>query len=283
MSTGLSGTAQISGYFNAILEDALFVAHENAVMPNLVTNYNAQGWADRKVSVYPTISAQTVAETDDFANPTAFDKSAQATFTPAEIMAQVILTKRRIETDPQNARNDAARELGYAISDKIETDLVSLFGSLTTDASSTGGTASFSLQLVGNAMAKLRAAKVSGPFYVALHPYHWLDVWNEIGKPTTSVVASDFANNAMRDYFVTNLLGAQWFNHALIPISASTTATSAVFSREAMAIDYRRAPNLEPEYDASKRAWELNMNAGYAKGVLRGTYGAKITADATAP
>jgi hypothetical protein len=38
-----------------------------------------------------------------------------------------------------------------------------------------------------------------------------------------------------------------------------------------------------PEYDASARAWELNVNAGYAAELVRSTYGVKFTADALAP
>jgi phage gp46-like protein len=97
MAQGTSGTAQISGYFNSILEDALFVARDSMIMPSLVTQYSAVGWADRKLSIYPQISATAVAETSDYANPTSFTKSAQATLTPSEIMAQVILTDRRAE------------------------------------------------------------------------------------------------------------------------------------------------------------------------------------------
>jgi hypothetical protein len=282
MTQGLSGTAQISGYFNSILEDAIFVARDQMIMPSLVTTYNSGGWEDRKLSVYPQISAETVGETQDFANPTQFDKSAVATLTPAEIMAQVILTDRRIATDPQNARSDASNELGNAISDKIEQDLINLFGSFGGTASSTGGTAAFSLQLVGNAIAKLRVAKMRGPFYVVLNPYHWLDVWNEIGKPSTSLVPADVATSALRDYFVANLVQALWYQHSLVTIT-SNAATSGVFSREALALDTRKAPTLEPERDASKRAWELNMSAGYAVGVRRAAAGVTITADATAP
>lgn len=283
MTQGYSGTANISDDILAIHEDAWFIARESVLMPSLVTPYNSGGWEDRKLFTYPQISATTVGETQDYSNPTVFGKTLSVTLTPAEIMAQSILTDRRIETDRQNARNDCAQELGMAISDKIESDLLSLFDSFTTnDNSSTGGTAVFSLQLVANSIADLRTQKARGPFYVVLHPYHWLDVWNEIGKPSTSVVAADAANRAMADYFVANLVNAQWYQHAMID-TTSNKATSAVFNREAMALDMRRSPRLEPERDASKRAWELNETAGYAYGIRRDAFGAKIEADATAP
>jgi hypothetical protein len=53
------------------------------------------------------------------------------TLTPAEIIAQAILTDRRLETDRQNARADASVAIGNAIAQKIEGDLLALFASLT--------------------------------------------------------------------------------------------------------------------------------------------------------
>jgi hypothetical protein len=282
MTQGISGTASISDDILAIHEDAIFVAREAMIMPSLCTPYNSGGWEDRKLFVYPQISAATVGETDDFVNPTAFGKTLDVTLTPAEVMAQSILTDRRLETDRQSARADCATELGNAVGDKIEGDLLALFDSFTDDHSATGGTAVFALQLVGNAIASLRTAKARGPFYVVLHPYHWLDVWNEIGKPSTSLVPSDVASGALRDYFVANLVNAQWYQHANIDTTGNK-ATSAVFNREALAFDTRRAPRLEAERDASKRAWELNETAGYAVGVRKASCGAKIEADCTAP
>lgn len=282
MSIGNSGTADISGFFNSILEDAVFVAREESLMPALITQYGAAGWADRKLSIYPQFTAQEVAEETDVAAPQEFTKSSLVTYTPIEIAAQAILTDRRLETDPQNARGDAVQELGGAISDKVETDLVTLFSSLTTDVGA-GANTTFALASVPKGIARLRAAKVRGPYYVVLHPYHWYDVWVEIGKPSTNVVAQNAANAAMADYFVANLINAQWYQHALIPVDGSDDAISAVFNRAAFGIDTRRAPRLEPERDASKRAWELTITAGYAKAAQRPTYGMKMTADATAP
>src|SRR3990167_9404768 len=99
------------------------------MMTNLVYGYAAKGWMDRKVSTYPTVSATSVAEGVDYANPTTFDKTVLATLSPGEIMAQVLLSDRRIDTDPDDARNDAATELDNSVATKIDTDLVGLFSS----------------------------------------------------------------------------------------------------------------------------------------------------------
>lgn len=284
MATGISGTAQISGYFLNILEDAIFVAREQFIMATLVQPYSATGWADRKFSIYPQITAQTVAETEDFATPTVFDKAALATLTPSEAMGQVILTDRRIETDPQSARADAATELGRAIGTKIEEDLVDLFPSFTASKGAGAGNA-FTLTSLGNAAATLRANNVTGMLSAVVHPFHWLDVWVELGKPaaTYQQPSADLATQALRDFFMVRLVGMDIYTHSQIDVDGSDDATGAIFAREAIALDTRRAPRMEPERDGSKRAWELNMTAGYGVGIRRNAFGVKMIADATAP
>ena len=42
---------------------------------------------------------------------------------------------------------------------------------------------------------------------------------------------------------------------------------------DALALDMRRAPRLEPERDASRRGYELNLSAVYAHGVWRPKFG----------
>ena len=116
-----------------------------------------------------------------------------------------------------------------------------------------------------------------------LHPYHWLDVWVELGKPAATVIPGEVATEALREYFVDRLLGCNIYQHALIDVDGSDDAISAVFSPPAIALDVRKPPTLEPERDASKRAWELNMSIGYDTGILRNAFGCKLIADATTP
>jgi hypothetical protein len=112
----------------------------------------------------------------------------------------------------------------------------------------------------------------------------WQDLWVELGRPAaTYSFLGDVANEAMRNYAVGNWVGMSWFTSANISVDTSDDAVGAVFHREALALDTRRAPRLEAERDASLRATELNMTAGYAHGVRRSTYGRYITSDATTP
>lgn len=278
----VSKVSDLNSLFNEIFEDTLFVAREQNMMTNLVTNYSARGWMDRNIANYPSLTAEVVAEAVDYQNPTTFDKSLLATLTPGEIMTQVVLTDRRIETDPEDARADASTEMGNAVATKIDTDIVGDFGSLTDKGPGAGNSAT--IAKVAVCISILRNRNVPNPIYVVMHPYHWHDVWVELGQPDQYyALLGDVANQALRDFFVGRWLNVMWFVNSNIAVDSSDDATSAVFNSQALAFDSRKPPTMEPERDASLRAWELNLSAGYAHGVRRSTHGLAYIADAAEP
>ena len=131
-------TTELNALFNVIYEDALLVAREQVIMTNLVSNFSAKGWMTRTFKNRPTISAVAVAEVEDFAAPTTFGATAVGTLTPGEVMTQVVLTDREIETDPDDARTQAVTEMGNAIAAKIDTDLLADFSLLTQKGAGAG-------------------------------------------------------------------------------------------------------------------------------------------------
>lgn len=283
MSTGYSMVADLGGYFNTIFDDAVFVARDRNIMTSLVTVFEDRvGDEDRKSLQYNSISASTISEGVDFANPTKFEKSLLATLTPGEIISQAIITDRRMETDPQNARNDASKELGESIADKIETDLLSVFDDLTGGTIGGSGTVATWGHVLA-ARTRLRAAKVPGPYICVLHEYHWhaLAKITIPGQNLTQTPAS-LVDDIARQWYVGTVYGIDFFTTANIPIS-SGNAYGALYNKAAIAFDSRRAPRMEPERDASLRAWELNITAKYAYGVWRPAFGVSLLFDATAP
>lgn len=276
--------SDISSFVAGIYERSLFVVRETNLMANLVNNYSAQGWMTRTFSTRPQVTAETVADGVDYSNATSFGKSSVGTLTPAEAIAQVILTDQNVETDPDGARNDAALELGAAIATKIDEDLVDLFASFSTDKGD-GANATATLTNLASAVAVLRNRSVPGGVKAVLHPYHWHDIWLELGRPAATYPSmEELTTQALRDYFMNSLLGMQVFVSAQIDVDGSDDAVSGIFHPMALALDTRRPYRLEPERDASLRAWELNGTAGYAVGLgPRPTFGVKFTADATEP
>lgn len=272
----------LNSLFNTIYEDALFVAREVNIMVSLVRNFSATGYMSRKLGIRPQVEAQTKPEGVDFQAGETFGKSLKATLTPAVVMAQAILTDENIQTDPDSATQDAAQELGGSVATKIDKDLVGLFSSLTSGKGTAGSTLTISNCAAG--VSVLRTGLAPSPLYFVLHPYGWHDVWTELGQPAaTKAFLGDFANEALKSFFVGSWLNATWFTSANISIDSSDDAVGAVFNPQSLGFDTREDPYMEPERDASAKVWELNMAAGYAVGILRQEWAVKLTHDATEP
>lgn len=279
----LTKIESLNELFNLIYEEALFVARETNLMVNLVRNFSAVGFMARKLTIRPQITAQVKPEGVDFANPTEFGKSLKATLTPATVMSQVLLTDEDVSTDQDGAVEDASRELGGSIGTKIDRDLCGDFASFTTDVGpGAGQTATIAKAAVG--VSVLRNSLAPNPIFAVWHPYHWHDIWVELGQPAgTKAFLGDLANQALRDFYVGSWINIQHFTSANIVPDASDDAVSGIFNSQSLGFDSREEPMLEPERDASRKATELNMSAGYAHGVIRTEYGVKYTADAATP
>lgn len=276
--------SDISSFVAAIYERSVFVAREMNLMSNLVSNYSAQGWMTRTFSTRPQITAETVADGVDYSNPTTFGKSLVGTLTPAEAIAQVILTDQDMETDPDGAVTDAAYELGASIAAKIDTDLTAIFVSFSTDKGPGTGQTNTIADLASAVAVVRNRMKRAGPVNAVLHPYQWHDIWALLGQPAGTYPAiQELANQAMRDYYVSSLLTLSIYTSSNVTISG-TDATGGVFNQDSIALDTRRPYRLEPERDASLRGTELNATAGYAVGLgKRPTFGVKFIGDITEP
>lgn len=278
----LNPTTDISSFINSIFEDALFVARENMFIDQVVTVYNDRmGNATRQNSAYGSATIVSVGETDDLQSQ-AFTPSSLATVTPAEAGAQFFLTDLRIESDPFQVRADAATELGAAIATKIQQDILTSFTSLTGGTvGSAGSTITWGHFLA--ARAQLKNKKAPEPYVAVLHEYHWFRLAKSAAVGATVTNSPRLQDEVAGRYYVGTVAGVDIYTTVDITPDGSDDATSAIFSRDAVMYDQRRAPRLEPERDASRRGWELNMTAVYGYGAWRPLHGIQLVFDAAAP
>lgn len=282
----ITTTADLNGLYNEIYERALFVAREANLMLGLVSQYSANNFFTRHFTIRPTLTIENATEGVDYTNAQSFGKTLVNSLTPAEKMGQVVITDIEMMNDADGTMQDASQELGAAMAAKIDTDLTALFASFTTDKG-TGANNAATLASIASAVSVLRTrfALNDGPINVVLHPYAWHDIWVLLGQPTANqALLGDIANQALRDYFVGSWVGARWFTSANISTDSNSDAVSGIFTQSALAFDSRIAPYMETERDASLRATELNLVAGYAVGLgKRPTFGVKYTCDVTEP
>jgi hypothetical protein len=287
MATGPTNVSAYNSLFASIYEDALLVARAQSVMSQLVTTYNdSQGTEQRVFSQREQATAQSVNEGTDFASPDRMGKTSLATLTPGEVMVQAVLSDRAIRQDPRVIQ-DAAFEMGAAMAQKLDEDLISVFPSLNGGAGAQLGTANNPMTwgILLAAQAQLKANNVPGRYNVVLHPYAAHDLSTEVNLVKNLASTPDSVKEGLAD----NMWLGTYQNMDIyvsnnIDVDGNADAIGAIFSPEALALDVRVAPKGQPvEYDASARESEFNMYADYAYGVRRSTYGIDIISDATAP
>lgn len=277
--------SDVSSISNSIREDAIFVVREVAQMQNLVTVFrDASGGNPRIGYAYNKGTAIAIAETDDLTSK-AFTPSADQTLTPAEIGLQFFVTDLRAESDsPDNIIADAARELGFAANDKIESDLVTDLASLTGGTVGAAGTAiTWGYLAAGIAQARNANKSNSIPLAAVVHGYQWAVLAKAASVAgSTLSQAPQFTEEMTRSGFVASFMGVSIYQVFASPDS-SDDFKGGVFPRDAVALDWRRAIKVEGERDASRRGTEFNMSAVYAHGVWRPAKGVILYFDATAP
>jgi hypothetical protein len=279
----LNPSSDISAFISTIFEGAILVARENNVMTGLVRTFNDRtGVAVRQNSQYGGATMNAIAETDDLVGQ-AFTPSSIATLTPSEVGAQYFLTDTRRESDPFSVQADASTDLGMAMATKIETDLLGVFSSFTGGTVGAAGTTLtwghvFAMESI------LRAKHAPAPYFLVLHPYQWHPLAKAaVVSGASQTIAPSVAEQVNQSFWVRTVANVNIFVTSNLTVDASDDAVCGMFSRDALALDMRRAPRLEPDRDPSRRGYELNISAMYAKGVWRPTFGVKGTFDAAVP
>lgn len=276
--------ADISAYMQTIFEDAMFVARENSVMPALVTTFTDESdeARTRTRSEYGSATIATIGETDDLQSQ-AFTPVAGSVLTPAEAGGQFFITDKRLSSDPFGVQADAASELGMATAKKINSDLLGDIASLTGGTVGSAGT-TISWGHFFAALSQLEVAtKKAGPYICVMHVYQWHILAKAAAVASTVTNAPNFQDEVMRQWYVGTVGPVDIHATTDLTIDTSTDAQGGMFSRQAIALDDRRAPRLEPERDASRRGWELNMTTVYAHGVWRPAFGIVMNFDAATP
>jgi hypothetical protein len=282
----LNPSTDISTFINPIFDGALLVAREQNVMvnPAMVRVMNDRtGLALRNNSQYGGMTVNDIAETDDLVGQ-AFTPSVLSTLTPSEAGGQYFLTDSRIESDPFNVKQDAMQDMGEAMSTKMDVDMLGLFSSFTGGTVGAAGTV-ITWGHVMAAEAQLRAQKAPYPYFLVLHPYQWavLAKAASVASSVATNIAPSLAEQVNGNFWVRTVAGLNIFISANLTIDANSDCHAGMWSRDALAMDIRRAPRIEPDRKPSRRGWELNLSAVYAKGLWRPTFGIDMFFDAAVP
>ena len=220
------------------------------------------------------------------------------TVTTAEAGGQVVITDVAVDDLNDDIMRLIGEGLANAYMNRVDNDLTSLFSGL--DAGYGGATTTFVAGWIAAAHARLLNATrpTIGKLVTVVHPYQFYDVasdiaalnagtWRKItGTPSVGDVPggsiAGLTQEVWEKYLVNQLFGMDIVVDPTISVSSSASY-GAVFAERAMIYLKYKAPEMEPERDASLRATELNYVGRYGKGERDGTWGFYLHSETSAP
>lgn len=282
MITGVpSKVSDLNSLFPNIYDDTLFVARDNTLMAGLVSQAEGSTYATRYIPIYNEITASAVSEGATAATQQ-LTKGTADTVAPQTISVKVPLTDEHIMTDPDSAPGAVATEGGLAIAKKVDQDLLAEFANFTQNFGAAGS--ALTVKRCAAAVAYIRAQNSMSIPSAVLHPYSWYSVYNELtqnGVTTRAANATDTVNQAMRDFWVNDYQGAQWYTAS--NLGTGTAVVNGIFAREAVLLDTRTPLDMEIQRDPDSRSFYYYFNMRYGTATPRATFGCKLTADASIP
>ncbi len=262
--------------FVNIIAQARFTAEEQSLMMGLVTRYDIGADAGKTIQVpkYPAIAAADLTEGTDMSSTTVSTSS--VTVTVGEVGAQVVLTDVAA-MGAGNPAEELGTVLGNAIATKMDVDLIALFDGFSSGLGGAG--TEITVADLFKAAATLRAAKVTGPMAAVVHPFQAYQLKANLTNTFANPNGGDAQNTAMVNAYVGTIAGIDVYESANITVDGSDDAKGAVFAPEALAIAMKRDFQIEPQRDASLRAFELNATAVYGVGELDDSFGVEMLFD----
>ena len=269
----------LSELYTEIIQEAIFTFQETSVMRPLVTTYSITGQGKQvAVPVYPAISAAAVAEGTDLSN-TAVNPT-EATITASEVGIMTTITDLARDSASRNVASDIGKLFGEAIAKKVDTDLVALFASFSTDVGAAD--TELTADLLFKAQATLRSLNVPAPYYGVFNPkaiFNLKKTLTNAGYTTSSNAISEIGNEALRNGYVGRIAGIDVFENANISIDQYDDSIGGVFHPVSLGLAMKADFKIETQRDASLRGTEIVATVTYGKGVVKSDYGVKLTSD----
>jgi len=283
--------AQLQDTIPTVISKARYTEMFNFPLAALVQNIPKGKGKGSTVNIpyWGTLAASTLTEAVDMVGTqTMADTNVPVTL--SEVGLKVILTDNLIEDDQEEVRGVAGTLLGSAMGLKRDQDLWALFDNGTT----LGGGSDLTMGVIAAGRAILQGNPVStggpcpGPYTVALHPYVTLDLVDVLtpllataaaGTPATG---GSLADEILRQYAIGRLFGMRVIEDGNTP-PASDASKGGIIGPQSIILATAREWNVEPERDASLRAWELNCVGRYGMANYLTTWCVELYTDATTP
>ena len=274
-----STTSTLQHLISPIVQEAMFVASETAIMPGLVKNFTVPANAGKvlQVPLYGTETAIDRNEAQDLTNTAISTNVANITLTEAGIMTT--LTDMARNHSVSNVVADLGKLFGEAIAKRHDQALTSLFTNFTEVGAGAQGK-EITVENLFQAYATLKSLAVPGPYYGVFHPKAIYNVkkslTNSFVNPTNNLAVT---NQAMSEGYIGRIAGVDIYETSNFASFSDGQVVNGVFSRDALGLAVAEGLKIETQRDASLRADEVVASTRYGVQVLHSTYGVKLLGD----
>lgn len=281
-----SGLVNNSDLFTRLLADAQFAAYENSIARQIVTAFDYPANAGKVLQV-PVYSAVSAVDLTEGTAPSAADPSTTAaTITLAEIGTYFRVTDLLRDSAERDVIADLGLQAGQAIAEKMDSGVFSLFNSF----SSSEGTEDSALTVdnIFNAIAKIRANKVTGPLFGVVGPRQALQIKKALYNAGGTVAASTTLGSAVLERgFIGTIGGCTLFESSLVKSDLDTDADTelnmvgAIFAPTSIGHAMRGGIQMETQRQAAARATDIMMTAVVGQTILQNGHGCKLIGSAS--
>lgn len=275
-----------SELFTALLAEAQFQAYEQSIARQLVTTFDFPANAGKvlQVPVYASVSA--VALSEGTAPSAADTNTTSVDITLSEIGTYFKVTDFLRDSAQRDVIADLGGQAGRAIAEKMDTDVFALFNSFSNSVGTQDS--AITVDNVFDAVATLRANKVTGPLFAVVGPRQALQLKKALYNAGGTVATAAALGSAVLERgFIGTLGGCSIFESSLVKSDLDTDADTelnmvgAVFAASALGHAMRGGITMETQRQAAERSTDVMMTAVSGQNILINSHGVKIVGSAS--
>ena len=275
-----------SELFTALLAEAQFQAYEQSIARQIVTTFDFPANAGKvlQVPVYASVTAGAL--TEGTAPSAADTNTTSVDITMAEIGTYFRVTDFLRDSAQRDVIADLGGQAGRAIAEKMDTDVFALFNSFSASVGTQDS--AITVDNIFEAVATLRAAKVTGPLFSVVGPRQALQLKKALYNAGGTVATAAALGSAVLERgFIGTIAGCNIFESSLVKSDLDGDADSelnmvgAVFAASALGHAMRGGINMETQRQAAERSTDVMMTAVSGQNILINGHGVKIVGSAS--
>lgn len=284
MAATTTSTATETIFAKIITDQLIDAMYSVRVMDELCRQESLVGKPSNSYSfpIWPSLTAASIAETVDLASTAVDTTNVDIACTEASSI-RIDVTDLLAESTVVRAASQFAAQGGKAVADKRDADLAALLSGFSTVKGV--DSASLSEANMLDSYTALQAADAPAPYVAVLQPVSVGHLRKAVAN--TSTINFHFTPDQMGgspgNGFQFSYYGIDVYSTTNVPSMGTTGYGNAMFAKgQALARVDKRPIRVEPQRDASLRAWEFNLTSVYGQGELVDGWGVTINTDSAA-